>query len=159
MSLMSDNEEDSSMPSETNDGCNSQRSSTPAFVLINVDDSREASKDVDSGIIEAEPLTTDSASAAINRKYVTIIKLMNLYVKSIISSTNSCITFIHSDNTLIESNVKETPIPSYLDINIDADAWEVYTFRTRDVWKKNCQKKDINKLRSCPLAPQLARVA
>ena len=123
---MSDNEADSSMPSETNDGCNSQRSSTPAFVLINVDDSREASKDVDSGIIEAEPLTTDSASAAINRKYVTILKLMNLYVKSIISSTNSCITFIHSDNTLIESNVEETPIPSYLDINIDADAWEVY---------------------------------
>ena len=153
---MSDNEEDSSMPSETNDGCNSQRSSTPAFVLINVDGSREASKDADSDIIEAEPLTTDSVSAATNRTYVTIIKLMNLYV---ISSTNSCITFIHSDNTLIESNVKETPIPSYLDINIDADAWEVYTFRTRDVWKKNCQKKDINKLRSCPLAPQLARVA
>ena len=49
---------------------------------------------------------------------------MNVYIKSIISSTHSCITFIHSENILIESNINETLVSSYLDINIDADAWE-----------------------------------
>ena len=65
---MSDYEEDSSMPSETSDCDNSQRNSTPVFLLINIDGSREASKDAGSDIIEAEPPITDYASAATNRK-------------------------------------------------------------------------------------------